>query len=323
MTTAAKPSRRQREGFLGLFILATVAALVGMVLWVENVTFNTNRYRFQVAFRHAGGLSVGASVRLRGVEVGRVVAIEPQVNQVLVTVEISRNRTLIPKNSQFRVLSGGLVGQTFVDILPRQDVDVAAIGAGPQSRDCDAQQIVCQGTQVTGQNSPGFDDLIQATATLVQQLDDAALVENLAALTQGLGSLTKDLKQATQDARQAFRELQAAAQQVEQAGVKVGTTADTMTGLLRANERTIRSSLVRLERTLETAQATFAAFRKVATDVDQVTGDPQVREDLKRLIRGLGKLISLAEELRLQLEPLAQDLPPAPPQPKAVGQWVE
>lgn len=308
MTATAQWSRRQREGFLGLFILATVAALVGIVLWVENVAFNTDRYRFQLVFRNAGGLSVGASVRLRGVEVGRVVAIQPEVNRVLVTVEIASKQTVIPKNSHFRTLSGGLVGQTFVDILPRQDLDVAAIRGKPRSQDCDAQQIVCQGAQVTGQTSPGFDDLIQAAAALVQQLDDSALLEHLAALTQELGSLTKDLRQVTQEVRVAFKELQMAAQQVEQAGAKVGAAADTMTGLVRANQQTIRSGLLRLNRTLDTAQSTFVAFRKVATDLDQITGDPQVREDIKRLIRGLGKLMSLSEEMRFHLEQLTQDI---------------
>ncbi len=142
----------------------------------------------------------------------------------------------------------------------------------------------------------------------MQQLDDSALLEHLAALTQELGSLTKDLRQVTQEVRVAFKELQMAAQQVEQAGAKVGAAADTMTGLVRANQQTIRSGLLRLNRTLDTAQSTFVAFRKVATDLDQITGDPQVREDIKRLIRGLGKLISLSEEMRFHLEQLTQDI---------------
>jgi phospholipid/cholesterol/gamma-HCH transport system substrate-binding protein len=64
---------------------------------------------------------------------------------------------------------------------------------------------------------------------------------------------------------------------------------------------------LRLNKTLDTAQSTFVAFRKVATDVDQITGDPQIREDLKRLIRGLGKFISLSEDLRWQLQQIAQE----------------
>ncbi|WP_247215255.1 MlaD family protein [Synechococcus sp. C9] len=307
MTTAVKPSRRQREGLLGLFVVGTIALLVGVVLWVENISLNANRYRFQLAFRHAGGLSVGAAVRLRGVEVGRVVAIQPGVNQVLVTVEIRNKDILIPRNSQFRALSGGLVSQTFVDISPRQDLDVTAIDAGPRSQDCNAEQIVCQGAQLVGQTSPTFDDLIQATATIVKQLDNSELLESLVQVTKGLDGLTKDVKQVTQDARTAFKELQAAAQEVDRSANKVGIAADTMTGLVRTNQQTIRSSLLRLNKTLDTAQSTFVAFRKVATDVDQITGDPQIREDLKRLIRGLGKFISLSEDLRWQLEQIAQE----------------
>ncbi|MEN9216089.1 MAG: MlaD family protein [Gloeomargarita sp. HHBFW_bins_162] len=307
MTTTVKPSRRQREGFLGLFIVATVAVLVGVVMWVENITFNANRYRFQLAFSNVVGLSEGATVRLRGVDVGRVVAIRPDINQVWVTVEITSKETLIPKNSRFRALSGGLVSQTFIDIVPKENLDMAAIGAGPGSQDCDAQQIICPGAQVQGQTSPTFDDLIQAAATIVRQLDNSELLDNLAQLTKGLGTLTKDVKQVTQDAQTSFKALQAAAQEVERAGVKVGTAADATTSVIRGNQQNIRTALVRLNSTLATAQSTFVAFRKVATDVDQITGDPQIREDLRRLIRGLGKFMSLSEEMRFQLEQLAQE----------------
>ncbi len=308
MSTTAKASRRQREGLLGLFILGTVAALVGVVMWVENITFNTNRYRFQLSFSNAGGLSVGAPVRLRGVDVGRVVALKPEVNQVLVTVEIASQETIIPQNSRFRALSGGLVSQTFVDISPRETLDVAAITAGPRSPDCNGRQIVCQGAELSGQTGASFDDLIQAAATIVKQLDNSELLESLAQLTQGLSGLTQDVKQVTQDARISFKELQSAAQAVERAGVKVGNAADATTGMIRGNQQNLRSALLRLNTTLDTAQATFVAFRKVATDLDQITGDPQIREDLKRLIRGLGKLISMSEEMRFELEQLAREI---------------
>ncbi len=306
MTTAAKPSRRQREGQLGLFIVATLAVLVGLVMWVENISFNANRYRFQIAFSHASGLSIGAAVRLRGVDVGRVVAIQADANQVLVTVEIADKNTIIPKNSRFRTLSGGLVSQTVVDITPKEDLDGAAMSANPRSQDCDTQAIVCQGARLQGQTSPTFDDLIQATAGIVKQFDNSEILDDLAELTQGLGGLTQDFKQLTREARASFQELQAAAREVERAGVKVGTAADATTGLIRINQESIRSSLVRLNSTLDTAKSTFTAFRKVATDLDQITGDPQIREDLKKLIRGLGKFISLSEEMRWHLEQIAQ-----------------
>ncbi|MCS7031673.1 MAG: MlaD family protein [Gloeomargarita sp. SKYG116] len=308
--TATKPSRRQREGFLGLFIVMTIVLLAGVWVWVENMGFRANRYRFQVAFRDAGGLGVGATVRLRGVDVGRVVAVEPSVNQVLVTVEIDSQSIVIPKNSRFLTQTGGLVGQPFVEISPQADLPVADISAGPRSAACDAEVIICQGMQVTGQTSPTFDDLIRSAANLVKQLDNSELVDNMAALTRSLGDLNKDVRRLTVEARQTLQQVQAAAQQVEQAGTRMATAADTTTAILRENRATLRTSLVRLNRTLETAQSAFTAFRKVATDVDQITGDPQVREDIKNLIRGLGKLLKLTEEMRHQLEVLAQDYPP-------------
>ncbi|MEN9228067.1 MAG: MlaD family protein [Gloeomargarita sp. HHBFW_bins_205] len=301
MTTAVKPSRRQQEGFLGLFIVMTVLLTAGVWVWVENLGFEANRYRFRVAFGDAGGLGVGATVRLRGVEVGRVVAVEPDVNQVLVTVEINHQRILIPKNSDFRAQTGGLVGQAFLAITPRAEVNLSELRGGPRSADCDGETIICQGMLVAGQNSPTFDDLIRSATRLVNQLDNSELVDNMAKLTQSLVDLNNDIRRLTTDARTTLQQMQAAAQTVEQAGAKVGVTADTTTAILRENRVALRTSLARLNRTLDTAQAAFAAFRKVATDVDQITGDPQIREDIKNLIRNLGKLFRLTEEIRRDL----------------------
>ncbi|MCS6782988.1 MAG: MlaD family protein [Gloeomargarita sp. SKYBB_i_bin120] len=309
MTSATKPSRRQQEGFLGLFIVMTVLLLAGVWVWVEDVAFNANRYRFQVAFRHAAGLGVGSTVRLRGVEVGRVVAVEPGVNQVLVTVEIHHQGIFIPKKSHFRAQTGGLVGQPSLEISPQADLDVATVNAGPRSPDCDANLLVCQGAQVTGQTSPTFDDLVRSAANLVNQLDNSELVDNMAKLTQSLGDLNQDIRRLTVEARQTLQQVQAAAKQVEQAGTRMATAADTTTAILRENRAALRTSLVRLNRTLETAQSAFTAFRKVATDVDQITGDPRIREDIKNLIRGLGKLLKLTEDMRQQLQALAQENP--------------
>ena len=57
-----------------------------------------------------------------------------------------------------------------------------------------------------------------------------------------------------------------------------------------------------LQKTLDSARVTFENAQKITSDVDQLTGDPKVRENLKRLINGLSGLVSSTQDLQQQVQ---------------------
>lgn len=57
-----------------------------------------------------------------------------------------------------------------------------------------------------------------------------------------------------------------------------------------------------IQQTLESARDVFQSAQKVLSDVDEVTGDPAVRDNLRNLIYGLQDLLSNAETLEQQAE---------------------
>jgi phospholipid/cholesterol/gamma-HCH transport system substrate-binding protein len=59
--------------------------------------------------------------------------------------------------------------------------------------------------------------------------------------------------------------------------------------------------LLGLAQTLDSARVTFQNTQKITTDLEQVTGDPKLRQNLIKLINGLGKLVSSTESLDQQL----------------------
>jgi phospholipid/cholesterol/gamma-HCH transport system substrate-binding protein len=71
------------------------------------------------------------------------------------------------------------------------------------------------------------------------------------------------------------------------------------------------SNVVMLQQTLESARATFQNTQKLTTDLDDMLGDPKIRENLRNLINGLSKLVSSSQQVEQraaiaqQLEPLA------------------
>ena len=64
-----------------------------------------------------------------------------------------------------------------------------------------------------------------------------------------------------------------------------------------------------LQQTLESARSVFENIQKITSDVDEVTGDPEFRQDLMRLIRSLSNLVSSTQQLYQQAQ-YAQLLPP-------------
>ncbi|PPT07021.1 hypothetical protein CKA32_002203 [Geitlerinema sp. FC II] len=69
------------------------------------------------------------------------------------------------------------------------------------------------------------------------------------------------------------------------------------------------STIVLLQQTLDSARSTFQNVEKITSDLDDLTGDPAFRENLRRIVNGLSGLVSLTEELERETQ-LARTLVP-------------
>jgi phospholipid/cholesterol/gamma-HCH transport system substrate-binding protein len=72
----------------------------------------------------------------------------------------------------------------------------------------------------------------------------------------------------------------------------------------RLNDPTV---LVTLQQTLDSARVTFANTQKLTSDLDELLGDPKLRENIRILIDGLSNLVSSTEHLEEQIR-IAQTL---------------
>jgi phospholipid/cholesterol/gamma-HCH transport system substrate-binding protein len=69
------------------------------------------------------------------------------------------------------------------------------------------------------------------------------------------------------------------------------------------------TNLAVLQQTLDSARATFQNAQKITADLDELTGDPQFRTNLRNLVTGLSGLVSSTQQLQQQAQ-LAQVLTP-------------
>lgn len=60
------------------------------------------------------------------------------------------------------------------------------------------------------------------------------------------------------------------------------------------------TNLVVLQQTLDAARATFQNAQKITSDLDEFTGDPEFRRNLRNLVNGLSNLVSSTEQLQQQ-----------------------
>jgi phospholipid/cholesterol/gamma-HCH transport system substrate-binding protein len=67
------------------------------------------------------------------------------------------------------------------------------------------------------------------------------------------------------------------------------------------------TNLTVLQETLDSARATFQNAQKITADLDELTGDPAFRDNLKNLVNGLSGLVSSTQQLHQQAQ-LAQVL---------------
>ncbi|PSF36257.1 MCE family protein [Aphanothece hegewaldii CCALA 016] len=59
--------------------------------------------------------------------------------------------------------------------------------------------------------------------------------------------------------------------------------------------------VVTLQQTLDSARVTFANTQKLTSDLDEILGDPKLRENIRILINGLSNLVSSADHLEEQI----------------------
>jgi phospholipid/cholesterol/gamma-HCH transport system substrate-binding protein len=58
------------------------------------------------------------------------------------------------------------------------------------------------------------------------------------------------------------------------------------------------ATIVLLQQLLESSRAAVSNLQKITSDVDEITGNPRLRQELIRLIQGLSKLVSSSEQLQ-------------------------
>ncbi len=79
--------------------------------------------------------------------------------------------------------------------------------------------------------------------------------------------------------------------------------AEASTNLRNASEAlNDPNNILVLQQTLDSARVTFANAQKITSDLDELTGDPQFRQNVREIVDGLSGLVSSAQQLEQQVQ---------------------
>lgn len=116
---------RTIEFGVGLFMLAGIVALVLLAFKVSNVgefTNGDNSYTLVASFDNIGGLKVRSPIKVGGVLVGRVSAIELNGDLTpMVKMAINKRYDKFPSESSASIQTAGLLGEQYIALTPGGD----------------------------------------------------------------------------------------------------------------------------------------------------------------------------------------------------------
>ena len=182
---------------VGLFVLLALATFLGGVYALgARARLIEARYTIHADFTEVGGLVEGATVRLAGVQIGRVSAVNlpPQPGgKVRVDLTIGRRFSdRIRKNSVARIETQGLLGDRIVEITVG-DASAPPVAPGEvlASRDpADFGRVIAAGAE-TAKNVAALADALRETA---DQINKSKMIEDAASTVNKLGRVVDQVE---------------------------------------------------------------------------------------------------------------------------------
>ncbi len=241
-------SRTVREGSVGLLIIFGILVFGGLILWIKGVTFGDKSYKITADFPDVNGIQSGNAVRYRGLKVGRIEQIKPSTNGVDVVIEIDSSDLVIPKNSTIKARSSGLVGETFVDIVPESDLPKKSASLSPLSSNCQSSPIICNNARLKGEKGITLDDLLPYTYRFSKAYGQPEFVAKVNSAVENAGTAAAEVGKLTKEASALVNELQQEVASVSNATKTVTDVANNTSTELIATAKTYQQTAEQISR---------------------------------------------------------------------------
>lgn len=120
--------RKFRSNFFPFIVLSVIVVGCGLAMYLFHpASPHHDRYSFVVRYESVGTLSPGNRVEVRGITKGEIAKVQLTDEAVYVTARVLAD-TKIPKNSEFRLKTAGLMGERELSVLTGDSEDLIGDG---------------------------------------------------------------------------------------------------------------------------------------------------------------------------------------------------
>ena len=279
--------RSVREAIVGFSIIAAAASAVGLSYWLRGMNFSRNTWTVRARFAEAAGLAERSPVVYRGVLVGNVRSVRVTPEAVLAELEINNTELRLGKPVVAEITEATLLGgEAQVNLIPGGP-NLPATSPSPNSPRCNARQMLCNGSQISGISGASLESVTVLMQKLLEQGDKEKLVAKFAALAVSFDQTSKQATAFMKDGQDLVKELEASVRKAQPTIDNLNATTAHARNLIAAldNPKTVGE----LQKTVANAEKLTARWEAVGGDVNKLSSDPQFMNGVRSVAIGLGK----------------------------------
>ena len=122
-------SEKNLEIITGTIVLIVAAGFLVFIIKIGGFSADNENYNLNTSFRSAEGIDTGTEVRMAGVKIGTVKSLSLNAETLQADVKLKIEKSiLIPNDSSAVISSEGLLGGSFLEIVPGGSFDNYAAG---------------------------------------------------------------------------------------------------------------------------------------------------------------------------------------------------
>jgi phospholipid/cholesterol/gamma-HCH transport system substrate-binding protein len=285
---------------VGVFLLVCIALVAGLVIKFGKLErFSARSYNITVVFPNVAGIVRDANVMYAGISVGKVRDIklsEEGEFKVRVTLAIYEGYT-IRKDAQFVINQTGLLGDRYVDVVPRS-ASAEPIKAGEEVQGMssvdltEAMRSVVDVLRQTAGTIARIDEAVRRTDQAIKRFDEVVLTTqnlehvsstlvNLDAATSNAVGAISSLQSVIHDSRQSISNtlntLSVAADDLGDASKRVQKVVTDNEDEVHAAAKDLAASMAKLNSIMEGVQKGQGTAGRLLTD-------PTLHDEILKLV---------------------------------------
>ncbi|MBN1525574.1 MAG: MCE family protein [Spirochaetales bacterium] len=243
-----------------IIILIALVFIVGLYLLVSKTQFFVGT-RFYITFHHIGSMPVGAVVRTAGVRIGSVTAIKiNEVDRKSVIAEISLYpKEKVLKGSRFIIMSGSLLGDQYVEVIP-----------------ADSTEFIQEGDHVQGDPIKNLDSFLLSSDTLIKDFTTSMsiLSEILRDNKDNISTTLQNIRESSDAIKQYLVTADGGDPSVLERFARVMDGLDKITDSLASDDSVV--SVLSSKKSSQDIEKTISNLQKISESLTVITRDLEI-----------------------------------------------